>query len=213
MTRKRVFWHGREGGFLHPPSWKTVWINFLKILYTGSNACPKWTYAKMKKIELVEIMRWLLITPLIIIYHPVVQGTREYHFSVLNLQSRRRLLQSWMLKIMDTTMGFASPSHNKVIHYFISIKQTWKGLEAIVILIVFCITFCDVIIVWHNCKVEAKFYLQCHVYNMCLGWVRLQDLATGKFLRSQSKEGVISITIYTCSYHVCHVCIENTRKS
>ena len=52
------------------------------------------------------------------IYHHTVEGTRESHPSVHDLQSTTRLAESWMLQIMDTWMGFPCPFHNVVIDYF-----------------------------------------------------------------------------------------------
>ena len=52
------------------------------------------------------------------IYHHTVEGTRESHPSVHDLQSTTRLAESWMLQIMDTRMGFPCPFHNVVIDYF-----------------------------------------------------------------------------------------------
>ena len=52
------------------------------------------------------------------IYHHAVEGTRESHLSVHDLQSTTRLAESWMLQIMDTRMGFLCPFHNVVIDYF-----------------------------------------------------------------------------------------------
>ena len=55
------------------------------------------------------------------IYHHTVEGTRESHPSVHDLQSTTsmtRLAESWMLQIMDTRMGFPCPFHNVVIGYF-----------------------------------------------------------------------------------------------
>ena len=52
------------------------------------------------------------------IYHHIVEGTRESHPSVHDLQSTTRLAESWMLQIMDTRMGFPCPFHNVVIDYF-----------------------------------------------------------------------------------------------
>ena len=49
------------------------------------------------------------------IYHHTVEGTRESHQSVHDLQSTTRLAESWMLQIMDTRMGFPCPFHNVVI--------------------------------------------------------------------------------------------------
>ena len=54
------------------------------------------------------------------IYHHTVEGTRESHPSVHDLQSTTRLAESWMLQIMDTRMGFPCPFHNVVIDYFFS---------------------------------------------------------------------------------------------
>ena len=53
-----------------------------------------------------------------IIYHHTVEGTRESHPSVHDLQSTTRLAESWMLQIMDTRMGFPCPFHSVVIDYF-----------------------------------------------------------------------------------------------
>ena len=52
------------------------------------------------------------------IYHHTVEGTRESHPSVHDLQSTTRLAESWMLHIMDTRMGFPCPFNNVVIDYF-----------------------------------------------------------------------------------------------
>ena len=52
------------------------------------------------------------------IYHQVAGGTRESHPSVQDLQSTTRLAESWMLQMLDTRMGFPSPSSNVVIDYF-----------------------------------------------------------------------------------------------
>ena len=52
------------------------------------------------------------------IYHHTVEGTRESHPCVHDLQSMTRLADSWMLQIMDTRMGFLCPFHNVVIDYF-----------------------------------------------------------------------------------------------
>ena len=52
------------------------------------------------------------------IYHHSVEGTRESHPSVHDLQSTTRLAESWMLQIMDTRMGFPCPFHSVVIDYF-----------------------------------------------------------------------------------------------
>ena len=52
------------------------------------------------------------------IYHHTVEGTRESHPSVHDLQSSTRLAESWMLQIMDTRMGFPCPFHNVMIDYF-----------------------------------------------------------------------------------------------
>ena len=41
-----------------------------------------------------------------IIYHHVAGETRESHPSVQDLQSTTRLVESWMLQILDTRMGF-----------------------------------------------------------------------------------------------------------
>ena len=51
------------------------------------------------------------------ILHHIEGGTRESHPSVQDLQSTTRLAESWMLKIVDTRMGFPSPSLNVVIDY------------------------------------------------------------------------------------------------
>ena len=53
------------------------------------------------------------------IYHHTVEGTRESHPRVHDLQ-HPRLAESWMLQIMDTRMGFPCPFHNVVIDYFSS---------------------------------------------------------------------------------------------
>ena len=52
------------------------------------------------------------------IYHHTVEGTRESHPSVHDLQSTTRLAESWMVQIMDTRMGFPCPFPNVVIDYF-----------------------------------------------------------------------------------------------
>ena len=52
------------------------------------------------------------------IYHHTVEGTRESHPSVHDLQSTTRLAESLMFQIMDTRMGFPCPFHNVVIDYF-----------------------------------------------------------------------------------------------
>ena len=75
---------------------------------------------------------------------------RESHPSVQDLQSTTRLAESWMLQILDTRMGFPSPSLNVMIDYFshsclkifkICIKRTLDTtfLDCLVL------TFCDVI--------------------------------------------------------------------
>ena len=48
-----------------------------------------------------------------------MEGTRESHPSVHDLQSTMRLAESWMLQILDTRMGFPPPSLNVVIDYFL----------------------------------------------------------------------------------------------
>ena len=45
-------------------------------------------------------------------------GTRESHLSVQDLQSTTRFAELWMLQILDTRMGFLSPSLNVMIDYF-----------------------------------------------------------------------------------------------
>ena len=65
--------------------------------------------SKISKIRVNKINR---------IYHHTVEGTRESHPSVHDLQSTTRLAESWMLQIMDTRMGFPCPFHNVVIDYF-----------------------------------------------------------------------------------------------
>ena len=52
------------------------------------------------------------------IYNHIVEGTREFHLSVHDLQSTTRLVESWMLQIIDTRMGFDCTFHNVVIDYF-----------------------------------------------------------------------------------------------
>ena len=52
------------------------------------------------------------------IYHHVAGGTRESHPSVQDLQTTTMLTESWMLQILDTRIGFPSPSHNVVFDYF-----------------------------------------------------------------------------------------------
>ena len=75
---------------------------------------------------------------------------RESNPSVQDLQSTTRLAESWMLQILDTRMGFPSPSLNVVIDYFshscqqmckICLKRT---LDA-TFLDCLALTFCDVI--------------------------------------------------------------------
>ena len=75
---------------------------------------------------------------------------RESYPSVHDLQSTTRLAESWMLQILDTRMGFPSPSLNVVIDYFshsclkmckICLKRT---LDA-TFLDCLALTFCDVI--------------------------------------------------------------------
>ena len=45
------------------------------------------------------------------IYHYVGEGTRESHLSVHDLQSTMRLVELWMMQIMDTRMGFLLLGH------------------------------------------------------------------------------------------------------
>ena len=76
---------------------------------------------------------------------------RESHPSVQDLQSKTRLAELWMLQILDTRMGFLSPSLNVVIDYIshsglkmckICLKRT---LDA-TFLDCFALTFCDIIV-------------------------------------------------------------------
>ena len=46
------------------------------------------------------------------------EGTRESHWSIHDLQSTKRLAESWMSQIMDTNMGFPCPFWSVVIDNF-----------------------------------------------------------------------------------------------
>ena len=47
--------------------------------------------------------------------HYVSRAAREYHGIAQDLQSTTRLAELWMLQILDTRMGFPTPSCNVVI--------------------------------------------------------------------------------------------------
>ena len=85
------------------------------------------------------------------------EGTRESHPSVHDLQSTtsfacnpRRVLPSWMSQILDTGMGFPSPSPNVVFDYFSHsclkmCKMCIKRTPDATFLDCLALTFCDVI--------------------------------------------------------------------
>ena len=80
--------------------------------YIINHGCPSHN-ADMRSAA--KQMKWREINR---IYHHTVEGTRESHPSVHDLQSTTRLAESWMLQIMDTRMGFPCPFHSVVIDYF-----------------------------------------------------------------------------------------------
>ena len=91
-----------------------------------------------------------------IIYHHVTEWTRESHPGVQDLQSTMRLAESWMLQILDTGMGFPSPSRNLVIDYFsptckmyqINNEKAINNVDFYPLLAILASTSRDVIIVY-----------------------------------------------------------------